>query len=334
MTRLFTTGAEEGDIAAVWDSAYTKVLTNLDTHDIKPRTGWACYQLGADNYSLVKYFSGQPTELYVGFAFYADTYGSTNLLQDTSNGLNIFPAANGVLQIRRATTVVASSGSGALPLNQWCYVEIYFYPKNSGGECTVKVNGVQVVTYTGDTTNSNEYMSGLEFFGETDGTVHRLLDDIVINDAIGTVNNSWPGQVRLLPIMPQAAGDNTGWSRAGVDLGANWLQVAQQGDMGEFSVLETSTPDTYDLYAPPVPDMPAGATIKNIVVKAIANIENGSGGLALLCQSGSTLDEGANQSLSPGYLAYEEAWAVNPDDSAGWDEQDLASLQIGIKAKS
>jgi hypothetical protein len=172
----------------------------------------------------------------------------------------------------------------------------------------------------------------IQFYGESTGEVGRLLDDIVINDTNGSVNNSWPGQVRLLPIQPCAAGDVTELTRKGIDLGANYAQVREPGH-GGFAVVETDTVNKRDLYAVDLPDLPAGATIKNVIVKATANVQNGSGGLALLLKAGTTESEGSNQALVSDFKTFGQVWDINPDTGVAWTEADLADLQIGIKAK-
>jgi hypothetical protein len=202
---------------------------------------------------------------------------------------------------------------------------------NSGGVLQIKLDGSTVIDYTGDTTSSSEYVTKVHFRGIDAGGTETLWDDIVINDTSGSLNNSWPGQVRLQPIRPVAAGDSTQFTRAGIDLGTNHAQLRDKGAID--AMLQSDTVDELDLYEMDVPDLPAGALIQNVIVMATARIESGSGSLALVAKNGGNTDQGSDQVLTAGWQGLVEVFPTNPTDDQAWAEADLDGLQLGIKAR-
>jgi len=346
MARIFSTGGEELDPNVVWDTLTTSLEASLGYQvnfltnyvpAVVPRTGYACWRLAGSGGTIRRTFAANPTEIYMGFAYYTDVNERTDrpilLLSDT--GIQLYHYTGDTLRVTRGGTQLAISSAGMLSKSVWHYIEVHLKPLNTGGVCQVKLDGFLICDFSGDTTDNNQYLSGIVFQAKdihSNGYVSVLLDDIVVNDTAGSANNSWPGQVRLLPIHPAAAGDSSQWSRTGVNLGNNIGQTRHSA-RGIFAVLQTDTAENTDLYIADVPDLPADATITNVIVAAVARKPSGAGGIALLCKGGSTTQEGANQALAAGYKLYSEAFPVNPADSAAWEESDLTGMQIGIRAK-
>jgi archaellin len=248
------------------------------------------------------------------------------------NRLAVRVTATGQLDLLMDNVIKASSSPGVIAINNWYYFEFYVKPRNTGGVMTLKVDGTQVATFSGDTTNDREYINSIKFAGnDVSQTVAPMaFDDIVINDNTGSYNNTYPGMVRLLPIHAEAAGNYVAWDRAGVDLGDDAAQV-RNGSF-EYSMMQTSSADQKQTFDPEVPDLPAGATITNIVVTARARVQSGSGVIAPMVRAGTTDDVSADQTLVSNWKYYQKAWALNPADSAAWEESDLATLEIGVQS--
>ena len=341
MTRIFTTGAEELDPNIVWDSILMNSIDQVPimtkAHDIDmvsapPRTGYACYRVIAENINgLYKEFPDHPDEIYVGMAFRTTGYtrNDRQFIVFNTNLYFYIKTDNAIYAYRGGTEL---GHGGTVVANTWHYLEFYYLPRNSGGEVTVKLDGVQILTYSGDTTDNTEYVSSMSLRNLISNTTYPMYyDDIVINDTNGADNLSWPGQIRLLPISAKANGDANDWDRVQVDLGFNFAQSRYRSD--EFAELQTPDAEDDELYEMEVPDLPAGATITNVIASVAGKIEAGSGDLALLCNPGVAIDEGTSQALVAGYVQLYEAWAVNPDTSVAWIEADLAGLQLGFRSK-
>ena len=350
MTRIFTTGAEEADINALWDGMLLKsnddsninqvhVLGPISSITTNPRTGRGMYHLNSNMYLMKDFLTDTSrTELFFGFAMYLSTAGTSDFLYAYTdspgvytNFLSLQINVSGAVEVTRSNTIIATSAVGVITTGQWYYFEVWFKPLNSNGRAVVKVDGSTVIDFTGDTTNEEEFINAFRFVGVTaNQRVATLYDDIVVNTADGAVNNTYPGMVRLLPIRPESSGTNTAWTRAGVDLGSDEAQM--RNGTWEFSMLQTASADALQDVVPEIPDLPAGATITNIVLSARAKVDAGAGVIAPLVIANGTSDISADQTLVSAWRYYQYAWAVNPEDSAAWDEADLSLLKIGVSS--
>ena len=356
MVRMLTDGGESAGVQAIWDyidckaascNAPANVLVqgavdSLLHGSIVPRTGRGMYALDA-NQILRKDFGSATawTELYFGFAMNVPSLSTSRFLSvytddpsAYSNYMYLQLSAEGrVYLYRTSNTLLAQSAAGVIAADTWHYFEVYAKPRNSGGVFTVKVDGVEVATYSGDTTNEEEYINAWELSGVTasSGAIRpTLFDDIVCNDTTGSTNNSWPGMVRLLPLRARTPGNYGQWDRAGMDLGNDAAQMLAGG----FGVhqLQTAVADELVTLVTEVPDLPAGASIQNVIVTARARVESGAGVIAPMVRSNGTNSISSDQTLTTNWKNFEYAWAVNPADSAAWEEADLATLEIGVSS--
>ncbi len=351
MTRLLTTGAEEREPEAVWN--YIKYIRDYKTTGLfllngyapgygvsfAPRTGNGMYLLTGDSILRQDFGTGTKTELFWGFAMRVRTlatmpflYGYTDDPSVYTNYLGLRLATTGAVELLRSGTLVIASDAGVISAGTWHYFEVWMKPLNTNGRAVVYVDGVKVIDYTGDTTNEEEFFNAWALSGveETLDLVPTAFDDIVCNDSAGSVNNTYPGMVRLLPIRPVAAGTHADWARGGVDLGTDVGQV--RNGTFEFTMLQTANADKLVTFDPDVPNLPAGATITNIVLSVRAKVEAGAGVIAPMLISNGTESISADQTLLSSWRYHQYAWSVNPYDSAAWEEADLALLEIGASS--
>ena len=337
MARLFSLGAEEGSRRAMMDLVSLGSITdaNVQVVDVNnpvavtPRTGDFCYPcLNGAGYFQANLPVGL-AELYGGFAFYpANNTSSSNFLQHVlaDCGMDL---SSGLLRIKRSSTVLATA---PLNINAWNYIEFWFKPLDASGRWTVKINGSQVIDYTGDNNNGTaDAGGGIQFHGLNVGasSYYAYYDDIVLNSVAGANNNSWPGQARLFPLRVRGAGDVQQMSRKGVDLGSNAAQVREVGS--GIAWLEGVDVDEYELAAADAPTLPAGATISNVIAEIHARTQTGSTSIKPMIKSNTTEAEGAAQPLNTSWGGYQQVWNTDPATSAAWTLNALATLQLGAK---
>ncbi len=162
-------------------------------------------------------------EWYIGFAFFlSDTdYNDRPIVQfydATTVQCSLYIRHPNMLT---ATTGVAG-GIGDILLNSnqslyhnvWQYLEIYVKIANAGGIFTVRQNGVEIFTVTGDTQASvNAYANRIRFCCAISSTVdHCHIDDIYICD--GTSGDTFRGPGKIEAILPTS------------DVTANWSASA------------------------------------------------------------------------------------------------------------
>src|SRR5207253_5492268 len=87
--------------------------------------------------------------------------------------------------------------------------------------------GTSRATANGNTRNSG--ISGVRFvrYGSSAANIsfNRSYDDIVINNALGTVNNDFLGDVRVIGLLPTAVGTNSQLARTGGTSAGNYTAV-------------------------------------------------------------------------------------------------------------
>lgn len=329
MARLYTLGAEEND-PVLYGAAVAGIplLSNLYA-----RTGQRSYRVSEGNYWTFP-LDGNPTEVYFGGAFrlaiFHDTRPQLYIWTGTTQ-FQVLCKTNGVVSTLNPTQ---NSAAGVVSTGVWHYLEVWLKPLNSGGRMTLKIDGTTIFDFTGDTTGNAEYCTQFQLRGSGAAPNETYWDDVVVNDTSGSDNNTWPGQVRLLPIYTRAAGDNAQWGRAGIDYGNNFSQVrASLTDIEEYAVVQTDTLDNLDQYLVDVPDLPADATIKNVVAQIAARLESGTGNIRVGIEAGGTLSESADQALSNAWKYYSRVLSLNPGTAAAWTESDLSAVQMGVKAR-
>ena len=349
MARRFTCGCEEPDVSAMWDyvdSAGAEDQPGIAQFGYNDMIGWQP-RTGRGMYTFNMYMQvrnvliDNPTELYFGFAVRFQSFASiaggfiyaiTDSAGVYANHMALWPTSDGgAIALRRSDTEITRTRTGILAIDTWHYIEWYLKPRNTNGVSIVKVDGATVMDFTGDTTNDLELISAYSLTGQQNAPGYIVsFDDIVVNDTSGSINNSWPGQIHLLPIRPKAAGNYSQWNRGGIDLGSDAAQM-RNGSFN-YSMLQTSGSGNKVTADTEVPDLPGGATIKNICVNAKARLTSGSGYVAPMVRANGVDSIGANQTLGTNWKFFQKTWDKNPEDDAPWAEADLANLEIGVSS--
>jgi hypothetical protein len=332
MTRLVTTGFETGDSS---DFSLVNGAIAIVSSSPTPATGGYCARVGGGggNYCDLYPFAG--TDVIYGFMrvlSLGDSYGCfLKILDADKNVLITFEyTAAGKLSVYRGdgAALLATSTNQVFFYNVWAGVEFYILIDDSAGRVIINVDGVaNVIDFTGDTKQSSAV--NMVYARLFCGSYRMSFDDLVINDDAGSSNNTYPGQVKLLPFRPTGAGDNTGLTPSS---GNNWDCVNEVPASAVDYVYDT-VPDDYDLYAAADPSIPDGAVLKNVIVIAHSAYDSGSGNIAPMMKSGSTSVQSADQALIAAYRPYEFCRALDPNGDIAWTVSAVNALQIGVKVR-
>jgi len=183
------------------------------------RTGERCMRMGGNaNGTLRRVLGGLRDEIFVGFAVFPEGLPNSNnnvILPSIRNGANQFLAE---LRLQSDGTLEVFNGAGAsigrtaapvVPSNSWTHIEVRYRSGAGDALIQVRVNETQVLDLQGQTLASS--VAQLAWRGILNNVAVRF-DDIVICDALGAVNNSWRGDLRVATI-PVVADANTAWGR-------------------------------------------------------------------------------------------------------------------------
>jgi hypothetical protein len=228
-------------------------------------------------------------------------------------------------------TILGTSSAGALSsVKGWHYLE-FRATMSSSGEVEVRVNGVQKLLLTSvDTTESaNNVVNGFALSRGLSSSAFSGFDDVYVLDTTGSSPfDDFLGDIRIIELLPNAAGDSTQWTP---NAGANWDRNDDVTQDGDTTYVSSSTDGDEDLYNLTLPDS-AATTIRAAKFMVTARkTDPGARDIEVLCKSGTTTDASAPQTMTEVYVEYTNTYTQNPDTSADWTISDLNDLQAGFR---
>lgn len=114
----------------------------------------------------------------------------------------------GRIEIQRGGTILATSTLNFPAPLAWYSMEVKATIHDTTGEVVVKVAGDIWVSFTGDTKNAGT-STRPDVLSWPVNNDNMRLDDLVIFDTTGAVNNSWPGEICIMGIRPDSDGANS-----------------------------------------------------------------------------------------------------------------------------
>lgn len=288
------------------------------------------------------------TEVVVGFRtrFVPDSFGPPGpsaeaafcRFIDFDGGLNTSQLTVTIMpdlkfRVRRGThsgTILGTSAAAAISsVKGWWYVEIKAEFASSA-DVEIRVNGVAVLTLTGvDTTESgNNVCNAFGIVGGITGGSQGF-DDLYILDTTGSAPyNDFLGDIRVIELLPNAAGDSTQWTP---NAGANWDREDDVTQDGDTTYVSSNTDGQTDLYNLTLPDS-AATTIRAAKFLATARkTDPGARDLEVLCRTGGTTYASSPSAMTEVYVEYTNTYTQNPNTTADWTISDLNDLQAGFR---
>src|SRR5258706_5677394 len=214
MGRLFSSGFE---LNSTGGSVEFDSSTNFTIQSTVVRSGTYAAQANASNVQAtlrqILFTSNQAAKgwfrIYIRIASYPTAAIRIMEFEDTANATlgGILLNTTGTLALRKAdTTTIATSG--ALALNTWYRVELATDATGSG-TLQARIDGA---TFASGANSSQGSWARVAFggFGQS-STFNIYIDDVAVNDATGSFQNSWPGDGKIIHLRPNAAGDSNGF---------------------------------------------------------------------------------------------------------------------------
>lgn len=235
-------------------------------------------------------------------------------------------------------TMIGTSAAGLVDTN-WHYIEIGATIDPTTGAVTVQFDGTVVITFSGNTKNGGtnnsidavcyQGVNGNYFGGFMDvGT--PVVDDLYIANSLGSVNNSFLGDVRVQTLMPNADGTFTQWTPTGSS--SHYQNVNEVPD-NTATFNSSATPGQIDTYAL-TNTLPGTGTIFGVQqVTTAAKSDSGSASLIpVLLMPDSTLCYGATRLPGTSWATYEDLYEKNPDGNVAWTTTVLDGMEAGVQS--
>ena len=328
MTRIFTDGAEFGDVL-FWDinpSIYATAATK--------RSGNYSYYTRA-NIGGGKYI-GNLTEFYFRFAVYLYPWTGIHcrFRNNTITIADIYYDNGTQLLSARVNGVAVGTSTFTLAISVWNLIEAHFKLDDINGIFDIKINGILDIEYDGDT-NPGVYtdIDNIILGGPTNENVYY--DDLALNDTNGSIDNSWCGDGHIELLSPNDNGDINDWDGSDGDSVNNYLLVDDFPHDTDTTYVKTGVTEQ-DMYN--VSDFVAtGKIVQRIYAECRAKDNAVAGGTIKLGykHSGTVYLCADARSLSGSYarVVGDEALS-DPTDSTVWSEADLDAIQFVVECSS
>lgn len=354
MTRLLTCGWETNDInesgVSVTGAAATQTLVTTTPTPRSPSV--YCLKMGStstvsNNASRTWTLASSKTEMWTRFAviFHLWTIeGVVATIYDSGGGsagiqgVVSWHPSDLLIRAYRGQNTLLGTSTLQCSADTWHTVEIRWQiTSGTVGIIEVWVDGTRFLNLTGiDNTNTGNLNVQGFALGAANGVMlsggYTGLDDIAVNDTVGTINNGQIGDGRIVLLKPNGAGSNTAFIRGGTDSGANWSQVDElPPSMTDYVTSATlGARDTYTLE-----DVPSGTwTVNACEVIALAqNADVGTGSLALTVKSGATTTEGTAQNLTTSAQYFRQLFETDPATSSLWTQAGVNALEAGATVR-
>ncbi len=330
MTRLFTDGAEMGDLYA-WS-----VIGNywtIGTTNPVPYQGQFYYRNNNGGQGLWKILTTSLSEGYLRARVFCGGWANTAfwVLKETTQLAGITFDSNHHICAKVGGSVVLDSGWAMRTGQVWQLLEIYYKIADSGGRIVAYVDGILRIDYTGDTKPGADTV--FDRFGVYCGDGDCGYDDIAFNDTMGDADNSWCGDGSVIRLDPNNNGAHNNWTGSDGDQTNNYLHVddfAQDGDTS-YVYAPVTSPGVQDQYA--MTNYSAtGRVLKRVwaearVKKMVAEptyIKLGlfpSGGADAVSGNLAISTTGLYQRITG------NEYVLNPADGQPWEEADINALE-------
>lgn len=207
--------------------------------------------------------------LQIGTAQSLKTLGSIYLNSNGKFGLAYW---NG------GTYTYATASSATVSLNTWHYIELKVDGSGTNTQVvTGKLDGVQFDTKTGTGTLAANQIINVRFgvavgYPDPNQTCSLYIDDVAINDANGSYQNSWPGPGTIERYTPSAAGDvNTFATQTGGASGSsnNFTRVSEITPDDATTYNGSSTLNQQDMFKVSGKTLPNNAVINCVTVGGV-----------------------------------------------------------------
>jgi hypothetical protein len=271
----------------------------------------------------------------------AGTPGEDEILQllDGASTVHVTITWSSQDQLLRAyrglqTGTLLATSSQPLGAALWTFLEVKATIADSGGLVQVRLDGTQVLSFTGDTRNAGTAEIATVRFSNhhiSSGNRHTLrLDDVYVCDTSGGRNDDFLGDVKVVTLRPNA-------DTAQVDFtpstgSVHYALVAEApDDDGDASYVESGTVGHKDLYG--YQDLTGSpAAIMAVQVATVARKDDaGSRSLRAVLKSGATTANGTTRVLGTSYALYDGRFEVDPATGAAWTKAGVDALQAGVE---
>lgn len=352
MARLWSSGFELNSTTSGVEASVFSAITVSTTLARSGNYGIEQASDNATHFVDYQFSSATAKGPFYGRAYYhfiANGSGTTQIMTfdnsatPTTDVVSIEINSNGTLQLRDEDGAIGSP-SAAISTGTWFYLELMIDTTAAAGShvVTARLNGATFATSSTRnlSVDVNHFYVGSDIDSNTIATSGGYyIDDVAINDATGSFQNSWPGEGEIIHLLPDGAGDAANWTGAFTD-------VDEVTPDDATTVIESTTLDQVEeVTLAATPAALASDDTINCVQVGVRFRADGAAEpsfvLRIKAASAGTVEESANitpttTTWSTNAIAVPINYALTLYDLPGasttaWAKADLDTAQIGVR---
>ena len=234
-----------------------------------------------------------------------------------------------------ATGTLRMTGNTTIVQNVWYYVELHVIIDPTNGLFDLRMEGIPDTSYTGSTQPGADYeINRIRFDSSLVSNYYSgfHIDDVVMVDTTGEVNNSWTNCLSVYLLRPWGAGGSERWDRTSTTALNNFECVdgAPSADPAEY--IYTEYGGKLDLYL--IEDLPEEAySIEAVRADAWACKTSGSSrNLEVAINTYATTFISSTHELDMYYTLYGSYWEQNPAGGTHWSVAEVNGLEAGVRS--
>ena len=358
MTLLWCDGFDHygDDKTKMTDGAWAEVSNIGSISQVNPRTGLRSYSQinqSSNAGSQRRVFGGPKGTVGLGGAWWFSNLPTVNnrailyQFRDASNvpQLTIYLQSTGIIAAVRGGTgfdVIGDSVTPAVTAEAYQHIECMATINSSTGAAEVRVNGVTVLSLSGETTThetspSNETSQGVVGAAGGVGSGNTgmdvfYLDDLFAYDTEGSYNNYFIGDRRVFTLVPNADSVAQDWVR---NVGAADFETINEltpdDDTTYIEAVSGISPNAISEFELSVLPLGVSAISAVVLVNRAKKTDAGAANILATAISGSSTTLGANRPITEAYTYYHDVIEVDPDTAAPFTTSAVDTLKLGIE---
>ena len=122
--------------------------------------------------------------------------------------------------------MIVASANNVFFENTWQYMEVQYGPDTASGTIFVRVDGVDIIDYTGAKTTTGNLPGSINYFAfYADGAGALYVDDFYLEDLTGSAFNGFLGDVVVHDLLPNADAGTNQFTQVGGTAGGHYTSV-------------------------------------------------------------------------------------------------------------
>lgn len=299
-------------------------------------SGYFMTQVTSPGGSLMKQIDSQQTWV-VGYALkYTGISGTAPahlIIRDNGTNQVYLSLVNGYLYLYNGSGTVLGTSTTLLQAGVWYHAELKVKIDNTTGTYELRLNEVTQFSGTSaDTQNSANATANQIYFqgSNNDNSSHSfVIDDVVVCDGTGGVNDDFRGDCRVESLYPNGNGNSSVLVGSDGNSTDNYLLV-DDTTPNDADYVESSTPGDKDTYAYTNLTSASGTVHGVQMAPRAAKTDAGTRSIVSVARLSATEVDGPVQTLSTTPTWYFDIRQTKPGGGS-WTVSDVNSAEFGVK---